>query len=274
MFATPELAARIDRAEGRLCAGLARAGAALDPASDVFALEVSGGMAVFAGAGSPVNKMIAIGFDAPPDEAEIAQIEGRFASMHAKLQAEVSTLATPETHALLVRRGYEPRGFENQLGHPLLGPDGASIEGVEIRRLQEATSEWCDLMVAGFSTPDTGGVGGDALPPVAEARRSMKLMAAVPGFCAYQAWVQGTPAGAAAVRFDGTIAQMCGAATIPAFRRRGVQTALLRTRLADAAARGCEVAVVTVQPASKSQQNAQRAGFSLLYSRALLVREP
>ena len=65
-----------------------------------------------------------------------------------------------------------------------------------------------------------------------------------------------------------------GAATAPAHRRRGVQTALLSARLADAAAAGCDVAVITTQPGSKSQQNAQRRGFDLLYARATLVKHP
>ena len=63
-------------------------------------------------------------------------------------------------------------------------------------------------------------------------------------------------------------------ATAPAHRRRGVQTALLSARLADAAAAGCDVAVVTTQPGSKSQQNVQRRGFDLLYTRAVLVKQP
>jgi GNAT superfamily N-acetyltransferase len=62
--------------------------------------------------------------------------------------------------------------------------------------------------------------------------------------------------------------------TAPAHRRRGVQTALLSARLADAAAAGCDIAVVTTQPGSKSQQNVQRRGFDLLYTRAVLVKEP
>ena len=40
-----------------------------------------------------------------------------------------------------------------------------------------------------------------------------------------------------------------------------------------AAASGSEVAVVTTQPGSKSQQNVQRQGFELVYARAILVRE-
>jgi predicted acetyltransferase len=70
------------------------------------------------------------------------------------------------------------------------------------------------------------------------------------------------------------VAQLTGAATAPAHRRRGVQSALLSARLADAAAADCDVAVITTQPGSKSQQNAQRQGFDLLYARAVLVKQP
>jgi ribosomal protein S18 acetylase RimI-like enzyme len=68
------------------------------------------------------------------------------------------------------------------------------------------------------------------------------------------------------------IAALTGAATAPEHRRRGVQTALLSARLADAASAGCDVAIITTQPGSKSQQNAQRRGFDLLYTRAVLVK--
>ena len=76
----------------------------------------------------------------------------------------------------------------------------------------------------------------------------------------------------AALRITDGVAQLVGAATAPEFRRQGVQTALLSTRLADAAAAGCDIAVVTTAPGSKSQQNVQRQGFHLLYTRAVLVK--
>ena len=40
------------------------------------------------------------------------------------------------------------------------------------------------------------------------------------------------------------------------------------------AAAGCDVAVIITQPGSKSHQNAQRQGFDLLYTRAVLVKQP
>ena len=114
--------------------------------------------------------------------------------------------------------------------------------------------------------------GGDAIPPSDELRRWLAITVTVPGFQLMSARVGKELAGGGSLRIDGTIAQLAGAATLPAFRRRGVQSALLGWRLASARALGCEVAVVTTQPASKSQQNVQREGFSLLYARQLLIK--
>jgi ribosomal protein S18 acetylase RimI-like enzyme len=76
------------------------------------------------------------------------------------------------------------------------------------------------------------------------------------------------------MRARGELAQLCGAATLPASRRRGVQSALLRRRLSDAQRAGCRLAVMTTQPGSKSQENAARQGFTLLYARNVLRHEP
>ncbi len=74
-------------------------------------------------------------------------------------------------------------------------------------------------------------------------------------------------------RVTDEVAQLAGAATAVEHRRRGVQTALLAARLTDAKDAGCDIAVVTTAPGSKSQHNVQRQGFDLLYTRALLVRD-
>jgi hypothetical protein len=46
----------------------------------------------------------------------------------------------------------------------------------------------------------------------------------------------------------------------------------LRRRLADALDAGCDLAIMTTQPGSKSAENGSRQGFELLYSRARLVK--
>jgi ribosomal protein S18 acetylase RimI-like enzyme len=99
-------------------------------------------------------------------------------------------------------------------------------------------------------------------------------LTALPGMARYLARRRGVVAGGGSLRMLDGIAQLNGAATLPAHRRRGVQSALLRARLLDAAYSGCDLAVVTTQPGSKSQENVQRAGFALLYSRAIMIRPP
>jgi ribosomal protein S18 acetylase RimI-like enzyme len=273
MFCSADLASRVDRAEARQMIAIARAAAARDASLDPFVVPVGQGAAIFAGPSSPTNKMIGLGFGETVEVAVLADVERRFAARDARLQAEVSVLADPAVHALLAARGYAPSGFEHVLGHPLgaaIGPlpDGVAVEIVSADDL----SALCEVLVEAFAAPDVGGVGGDAIPPADEIRRWFSITMSVDGFRGYVARVDGVVAGGGALRVDGDIAQFSGAGTLPRYRRRGVQTALLRARLADAQAAGCHVGVVVTQPGSKSQQNAQREGFSLLYARQLLVK--
>jgi ribosomal protein S18 acetylase RimI-like enzyme len=239
-------------------------------------IELGGGVAVFAERDSPSNKLIGAGFSGPVDETILSDVEVHFAAEHARLQAEISTLADPSLHRQLVVRGFMPSGFENVLGHPLHDSVVAPSAGdVVIERLSASDlPTLADVMVEGFSNPEVGGVGGDALPPADEMRRLFALTMRSPGFRGYIARIGGVIVGGAALRLDEGVAQFSGAATLPAFRRRGVQTALLRARLAEAAQAGCGIGVVVTQPASKSQQNVQREGFSLMYARQLLVKPP
>ena len=252
---------------------IARAAAARDTSFDSFVVPFGDGAAVFAGPDSPTNKIIGAGFDAVLDSAVLEDVEARFAARGARLQAEISVLAMPEVHAQLVARGYMPSAFENVLGHPLGESQLPQPQGVQIAPIGASEiAALADVLVTAFGTPDTGGVGGDAIPPSDEIRRWFEITMSVDGFRGYVARVDGVIAGGGSLRIDGTIAQFSGAGTLPAFRRRGVQTALYRARLADAARAGCTVGVVVTQPGSKSQQNAQREGFSVLYARQLLVK--
>ncbi|MET0795250.1 MAG: GNAT family N-acetyltransferase, partial [Polyangiaceae bacterium] len=219
-------------------------------------LPVGGGLAVYAGPDSPLNKLIGLGFDGPVEEQALARAEAVFAERGAQLQAEVSTLADVGLHGLLCARGYVASGFENVLGYPLTLPASAPASEISVTRVApDEHAAFAELMVTAVETPDVGGVGGDATPPSELIRHWVLAMLRSPGVSGYLARIRGELAGAASMRLDDALAQFTGAATLPAFRRRGVQSALLRARLADAARAGCDVAVVTTQPASKSQHN-------------------
>jgi len=141
----------------------------------------------------------------------------------------------------------------------------------------EATTdleEWLDTVVTAFLTPDIVGVPSHESFSREILEAVMQEMAGADGLVHYLARLDGEVAGGAVMRIGDGLAQLCGAATLRAWRRCGVQAALLANRLAEGTAAGCDVAIVTTQPGSTSQKNVQRNGFELLYTRAVLVLEP
>jgi GNAT superfamily N-acetyltransferase len=191
------------------------------------------------------------------------------------VQIELAHLAEPAIGAFLTGRGYRLVSFENVLGLALGGePERVTPAGVEVRPSgDDEFGSWLDVVAAGVAHPDTQGVPSHEEFPREVIEAAERDFAAA-GVIRYAALRDGVMAGGASIRMTAGVAQLTGAATAPAHRRRGVQTALLSARLADAASAGCDIAVVTTQPGSKSQQNVQRRGFDLLYTRAVLVKQP
>jgi GNAT superfamily N-acetyltransferase len=274
LFCDTALAGRIERTEAQLIARCSEA-ARRRVGTAGFVIPIAGGVASFAGEGSPYNKVAGLGFGGVPDWAALDEIEEAFADCGSPVQIELAQLADPAIGALLAGRGYRLESFENVLGRALSGgAERVMPPGVEVRPSgAEEFETWLDVVAEGSMHPDTQGV-----PWHEEFSREAIIGAerdsAAAGDVRYAALRDGIIVGGATMRMAEGVAQLTGAATAPAHRRRGVQTALLSARLADAAAAGCDVAVITTQPGSKSQQNAQRQGFDLLYTRAVLVKRP
>lgn len=275
LFCDIELAGRIERAESELISALARATHARTGARDGFVSAIGGGVASFAEADSPFNKVAGVGFAGVPGDEEWTAVESAFAARGVVTQVELAHLADPEIAPLLSDRGYRLEGYENVLGFDLRDvPEPVRPPGIAVRRSgAEEFDDWLAVVVEGSVHPDTDGLPWHDEFPRAVIENAERDSAAA-GLVRYVALRDGVFAGGAEFRIDGRVAQLAGAATAPEHRRRGVQTALLSARLVDAASAGCEVAVITTQPGSKSQQNAQRRGFDLLYTRATLVRRP
>ncbi|MFC9897336.1 GNAT family N-acetyltransferase [Nocardia sp. NPDC127579] len=274
MFCGIELAARIERAETDLIAtGSAAASERLGGAGFTFAF--AGGVAAFAEPGSPLNKVAGLGFDGLPGPAELDDLEKRYAAVETPVQIELAQLADPALAELLTRRGYRLVNFENVLGRTLSEHNAAIVpSGIEVRPSDDTEFDiWLDVVADGFAHPDGQGVVSHEDFPRDIIAAAMRDLTAAAGVRRYVAIREGQLAGAASLRLADGIAQLTGAATRPEHRRHGIQSALLSARLAIAATAGSEIAVITTQPGSKSQHNAQRSGFDLLYTRAILVKD-
>lgn len=275
LFCGSDLAARIERAEAQLIAEATEATRRRRADRSGFVIPVAGGVATFAEAGSPYNKIAGLGFGGVPDAAALDEIESAFAGRGAVVQAEVASLADPTLLEMLTERGYRLASFENVLGRELTtGSPPVEVPGVEVRRSgPDELEAWVGLVTDAAVHPDTEGIPMEEFPrDVVE--RAERDSAAIDGIRRYVALRHEQLAGGASFRVAEGIAQLTGAGTVPAHRRNGVQTALLAARIADAVTDGCDVAVVTTQPGSRSQQNVQRRGFDLLYTRAVLLKHP
>ena len=278
LFCATALAHRIERAETRLIVDAGHA-AQVRSGSDGFRIPVAGGMACFAEPDSPFNKVVGLGFDGVPGADELDAVEKAFAAHDAPTQVELAHLAESAVGELLSDRGYRLESFENVLGIALDSDDDTDPElvtppGVEVRlSTDDELDAWIAAVTDGAVHPDAQGLPWhDEF--LREAIENAERDFAAAGGTRYAAFRDGVLAGGADFRITDGIAQLAGAATAPAHRRHGVQSALLAARLADARTAGCDVAVIVTQPGSKSQQNAQRRGFDLLYTRATLVKHP
>jgi GNAT superfamily N-acetyltransferase len=269
LFCDPALAARIEAAETELIVATAKA-----MATDAgFAIPIAGGAAVFAEADSPMNKVVGLGFGGPPTAAELDEVERACAARGAPVQVELAHLVDPDIAAALSDRGYRLEAFEDVLGRALDDtPQRVTPPGIEVRRSgDDEFAQWLAVQADAIAEPDTQGVAWREEFP-REVYERTERAGAEAGVLRYAALHDGVLAGGAGLRLSAGVAQFAGAATAPAHRRRGIQSALLTARLADAVATGCDVAVITTQPGSKSEQNAHRQGFDLLYTRSVLVK--
>ena len=266
MFADRALASRIDRAEARLSSGFAQS---RRPDFRPLVAPVCGGLAVYAGPGSPMTKVIGLGFDAPLELAPLADVEREWRDRGEPVRIELSILAdaggpgverTRLSTAGLRERYSAVRS--RSIVPAVTAPDVVieTLNGDDVRL-------WTDIAVTAFLHPDgTGSVAEDAFSRD-QLERELLDFAAVPGLQRYLARIDGEPVGEAAFRLDrdSGLAQLAGAGTLPAISRPrradGASTAPPRR----SRAAGCDLAVVTTAPGTRSQENVMRRGFAPLH---------
>lgn len=273
MIGTIGLARRIEAAEVRLSLAMADAARTVEGAS-VFTVERAGGAAVFCGPASPMTKAIGFGLAAPIADEDIDAVEKAFAASGMQPGWEVSTLADLASIRRLESRGYRLQRIEAVLGCDLVRKHPVPVsDSGDMTVTRGPDDHWERIAVEAFTEAET--VEGRDAPAehydTSVLEQTMAQLRALESVRRYVAWVDGVPASAGTARVDGGIFQLCGAGTLAAFRRRGLQTLLLSARLREAIQDGCDLAVVTVEPGSRSQANVQRHGFVPLYSRLVFA---
>jgi hypothetical protein len=262
-----DLARRLEEAESFAAESFARLVVRRRPGSDVVIEDVVGGRAVYAGAGSPLTEAKAVGLHGPVTDADLDRMEAVFFERNEPCRVVVCPLADPSMVAGLGRRGYRLSHFENILVLPLRADDSEvhPPPGIEIRPVAPDDADLFAQVVA----PNFVGPGES----MADSLEMIATMFAMEHATSFLARIDGEAVGGGSVLIHRGLALLAGAATLPPYRNRGVHAGLHHARLAVARRRGCDLAAQGAQPGSTSQRNAERRGFRVAYTRALLVRE-
>ena len=284
LFADHALAWNLERAEAWSNAEYAAAWRRLHPDSVALSMRIADGLAVFTGTDSPLNQVIGLGMNGVVPGEDINSLERFFAERNAPTRILLCPLAHPTLLPELSARGYRPVEFENVMARPLtiaapeqppaadpMWPGAllraeAAFSGITVRPVNPSEQHaYAQLVADGFSAPQ---------PP----RPVDVVLAGVPlamdkTICLL-ALLEGQPAGGGALALYEGVAVIFGGSTLAVCRGRGIQSALLRERLALATEHGCRWAVAGALPGGRSQHNLEYLGFQVAYTKVMMVKEP
>src|SRR5262245_34894969 len=272
--ATLALAQRVEKTEIDFCA----VGAGVGMPGGAASIDVGGGRGVCGQPGSPMNKVLGLGLGVTVTDEDLDALELFYDERECPIQIELCPLVSTDLVGRLQTRGYVLKGFENELAcelprpHSLLGSFGETGLHVEVLAGNDDDEAFLRATVEGFAVPDSlpvliDGPASDVVETIGHVMRQFIQ----PDIVRYLVRIDGEPAGAAASVITNGVLVIFGTGTRPAYRRRGVQSAIVAKAL-DGAIGRADLAIATTEPGSISQRTFERFGFQVLYTRAILLR--
>jgi len=228
-------------------------------------LSVGGGVAVWFSEGNVVNGSFGLGMNGEVEHEEVAALIAFFEERGAPARVDVCPHADASLIRWLAESGFVAAGFEMVLHQPLPArtlPGTAAGIGVRIAASAAEKDVWAELEARGFKDEDVE--DADMVLARAIAARDDALH--------FIGEAEGGPAGTGMLVMTEGVALLNGDSTLPRFRGRGVQTAVLAARIRHAGEAGCDLAVIEAAPGGVSMRNQERAGFRVAYTRVTLER--
>jgi hypothetical protein len=254
MLLTNELIERIQQHNKEAMKACGRAATGVYP--DAAWAEVGGGVACFAGDGSPFTQVAEFGYQTT--EAKLDEVDAFFADRCSNWELTLSPFQSPNVAKAVGAAGYIPDHYETVMAQRI--ETIPSAPDVEIEVVTGDITEWA-------KTGHRGWTGSEDMPiqvdPIARVIFAMSTKN-------YLVRVNGEPAAVASLQMIDGLAYMAGASTRIPFRGRGLQKALLARRLHDAGIGN--IVLMSAIPGTSSHRNAQRSGFTPLYSELVFMR--
>jgi len=265
-----DLALLLETAEAIASRNFCEAAAAIHPESDIRVFPLCGDASgLYYGKSNPLNAVKGAGLNGPVDQKRWDALEEFHRSAPSPVVIDLCPLADDAFIAMLSSRGYTIGSFETvtfrvleaALTTPSTINPNPALRIAQVSR--DEADAWSRVIDTGFAD---GGEPFNFGIDIGKVRSGLSQTVSL------LATIDGIPAGGAAMSIHRGVAHLCGAAVLPAFRRRGVQQALTAARLEIAQSRGCNLAKLDVRAGTPSHRNACRAGFQVAYTRPQLVK--
>ena len=203
------------------------------PNDPIALLKVAGGYAFCCGPDYPVNQIVGMGLYDEVTAADLDELEDFFRSRGVPCAVVLSPLAHESLRAMLGERGYSIAEFNSVLirriqpEEPFSPPPGVTIERVT----DDTVGPWMAAIAKGFEQD------------IVVAESVFGGFATLPGALPFLARIEDKVVGGCGGRVipEARIAAFFGTATLPEYRGRGVQTALIATAAARGGAGGLRV---------------------------------
>ncbi len=230
------------------------------PESGAATIGIADGVAVFTGPKMFANHAGGIGLETAVTARDLTKLEQFYAGVDMAASLQITSYASDAFLGLLAKRGYVVDGFRsNYVRNVMRLP--SRRDGIEVVRVtRDLDATWGTAITVGFGSP----------PGVT--KRWNAMICAIENEHRFIAYVDGVPAGVGSLlTTDPGLAQFGGMTTVPAYRNRGVQAALLHARLAHARRLGCTLAMVSAISGNGSCRNIERAGFRFAHTAAIMT---
>lgn len=264
---TNELVRRLESAEAEDGAACVHAQKQLNPEAGAQCEPFSSGYLLFVSTDSPLTHALGLGFNGAITEEDVNRMESFFRDRGAAVTVDVCPFADFSLVETLTQRGYKISEFANVMVRGIAaGEQVPEIAGGPQVRLADHSEAvlYGDTVVRGF-------FGRDEVTP--EESNLGRVLFHMPDTLAYFGVMDNLPVSCGQMAIHNGVASCFGDSTLLAYRKRGAHTAIIRARVGEAAAKGCDLITAGVSPGSTSQRDYERVGFQVAYTKLTMVRQ-
>ncbi len=240
---------------------------------------IAGGVMSYEAPDSWANQACGLGLTGPVSDADLDRLVEWYAERGAPARIELTAHADHTLIEGLRARGFLLHEFENVYALDLPPADqlrerAAAMlpEGAELIQLQPGDDDgvmaFVEVTSSGF--PPRLQPDGSVTPVTDEIAAIMRKTVEHPRTRTFLAYMDGRVVATGACEVAPPIVCMFGAVTLPEYRRRGLQAALIAMRLAHARDAGCGIGVIHTRPGIATERNIRRLGAELAYTKVVM----